>query len=129
MNGCPGPYARIKPRLAYGPLVTSDNNSRIGWISISRLPEAARVTLKAGRLLNVQLTAGKAGVVRTARISRVVFRGGATFSLIVVRPGVVGYYADIRVPTTRKPYPIREQCIAPFGPPRPVRCATVDRGR
>jgi hypothetical protein len=100
----------------------------IRWISLAKLPPGARVTLKSGRALSVQLTANRVGAVRTARIGSIKFRGGTTFSIKVARTGFVGYYADLRVSTTKKPFPIREQCIPPFGS-SPVRCATINRGR
>lgn len=128
-NGCPGPWAQIKPRFIYGTIRTSRGIANISWLAIARLPEGSVVTLRAGSLLSMKLTVGKSGGVRTDRIGKINFEGGATFDVRIVRAGFIGYDGRIEVSTARRPFPVREQCIPAVGRPAPVRCNGVDRGK
>jgi hypothetical protein len=127
-NGCPGPFARITPTLDYT-VVTSQGIANVRWMAISKLPRGATVTVRARDVVQAKLSVGRSGSVGTTRMGRVDFRGGDTFTLTISRPGSIGYYALIQVSTTRKPFPIRVQCLPPTGAQRPARCSSISRGK
>ena len=128
-NGCPGPYAQIRPRFVYSGLTTSQGIVRIEKMEIAGLPRSAAVTF-TGRLRG-KVTVGSSGKVRIANTDSepLSLARGATIGLKITRPGFIGYFAVLLVSTERPPTPTRVQCMPAVGRQAPVRCNRVDRGK
>jgi hypothetical protein len=130
-NGCPGPYRLIKPKLNWGKVEIKpvEGIVTIYSIAFSRLPVGAVVTLQAGSRLSEKLRVPKSRTVRSTRIASIHFKGGETFRIRIVQPGSIGFDGVMEVSMSRRPFLIREQCIPAVGPPAPVRCGGVNRGK
>ncbi len=128
-NGCPGPYAQIKPRIKYGGLSTSEGIVFIEEMAIAGLPPGAVVTLSGDQVRGNALV-GPSGIWRVnGSDQRLDVRGGGTIGLRIVKKGFIGYDAQLKVTTTRGPVPTRVRCIPAVGRQTPTACNRVDRGK
>ena len=128
-NGCPGPYAQIKPRFKYGRLTTSQGIVFIEEMAISGLPPGSAVTLSGDHVRGNALV-GPSGIWRVnAADQRLDVRGGGTIALRIVKKGFIGYDALLRITTTRGPVPTRVRCLPATGRQTPTPCNRVDRGK
>ena len=128
-NGCPGPFAQIKPRLKYGRLTTSQGIVFIEEMAIAGLPPGATVTLSGDNVRGSALV-GPSGVWRVNDADqRLDVRGGGTINLRIAKKGYIGYDALLRITTTRGPVPTRVRCLPATGRQTPTPCNRVDRGK
>ncbi len=127
-NGCPGPYALIRPRIKYGRLTTSQGIVFIEEMAISGLPPGSVVTMDG--VVRGSALVGPSGTWRVNDSDqRLDVRGGASIALRITKRGFIGYDAVLRITTTRGPVPTNVKCIPATGRQTPTPCNRVNRGK